>query len=347
MFQKIAYKIIQFLKSWQKKHLHLFLLAPAFLVFLAVALYPLLAVFTASFTNEKFASSEKAQWVGIANYQELLSVKVVSLDKEHATRVDILNFLKEKELSSYQYLRHVPFSSKKILIATDAKFIQALTDTIFFTVASVSLELFLGILIAVLLVQNFQGRGFFRMAMLIPWAIPTAISSRIWDIMLTPSRAGIFNVIGQWLGITNGQFPFLLHTHSQIWMMVAIDVWKTTPFMALLLIAGLQTIDRELYEAAKVDGSSQWQQFWNITLPLLKPTIMIALVFRTLDALRVFDLFQIIFAQKRFSLASFSYYQLIDNKRMGYSSAASIVIFMIILCFTFIYTRISKEGMYD
>jgi trehalose/maltose transport system permease protein len=120
---------------------------------------------------------------------------------------------------------------------------------------------------------------------------------------------------------------------------VAIDVWKTTPFMALLLLAGLQLISQELYEAANVDGANRFRQFMAITLPLLRATIAIALVFRTLDALRVFDLFQIVLAQSRYSMASYAYYQLVGNAAMGYSSAASVVIFILILIFALIYIR--------
>jgi trehalose/maltose transport system permease protein len=121
--------------------------------------------------------------------------------------------------------------------------------------------------------------------------------------------------------------------------MVAIDVWKTTPFMALLMLAGLQMLPSTMYEAARVDGASKIRQFFALTLPLLRPTLAVALIFRTLDALRVFDLFQIVLAQKRYSMASFTYYQLIDNKAMGYSSASSVVIFAIILIFTIVYIK--------
>jgi trehalose/maltose transport system permease protein len=121
--------------------------------------------------------------------------------------------------------------------------------------------------------------------------------------------------------------------------MIMIDVWKTTSFMALLLMAGLQLISGEIYEAASVDGSSKTRTFFNITLPLLKGTIAVALVFRTLDALRVFDVFQIVLAQSRYSMASYTYYQLINSRAMGYSSASSVIIFLLILIFSIIYIR--------
>lgn len=178
-----------------------------------------------------------------------------------------------------------------------------------------------------------------RAAMLVPWAILTAVSSRIWQWMFIDTRAGFFNVVFQNLGLSDGQTPFLADETWQLPAAIIIDVWKTTPFMALLLLAGLALIPDELYEAAEVDGASKWRQFTSITLPLLKPTLAVALVFRTLDALRVFDLFQIVFAQKKYSMASYAYYELIDSQRLGYSSAASVIIFFIIMIFAVIYIR--------
>jgi trehalose/maltose transport system permease protein len=122
--------------------------------------------------------------------------------------------------------------------------------------------------------------------------------------------------------------------------MVAIDVWKTTPFMTLLLLAGLQLISKDVYEAADVDGANKFRQFWTITLPMLKPTLAVALVFRTLDALRVFDLFQIVLAQSRYSMGSFVYYELINNRAMGYSSAGGVIMFITIFIFAVTYIKI-------
>ncbi len=121
--------------------------------------------------------------------------------------------------------------------------------------------------------------------------------------------------------------------------MIVIDVWKTTPFMALLILAGLQLIPKDIYEAADVDGSGPIRTFFSMTLPLLRGTIAVALVFRTLDALRVFDLFQIVLGQARYSMASFTYYQLIQNRAMGYSSASSMIIFVVLSIFAIIYMR--------
>jgi trehalose/maltose transport system permease protein len=162
----------------------------------------------------------------------------------------------------------------------------------------------------------------------------------MWEWMFSSTRVGLINVVFQKLSLGNGQIPFLASETWQVPAMIIIDVWKTTPFMALLLLAGLQIISKDLYEAANVDGAGKLRQFWSITLPLLRPTIAVALVFRTLDAVRVFDLFQIVLAQKRYSMASYAYYELINGQRMGYSSAASVVIFVVITIFAIGYIRL-------
>lgn len=341
-------------RSEQK--LAMILLLPSFLVILLIAFYPLGSVFVTSFTNRTFASSKVTEYVGFQNYQKLLSLKIERLDpvidadtgiqlNDDKTGeplfedpIDIL----PRDPFRYKPIREFDlFGNHYVYAATDPQFIQSVEDTLSFTLISVILETILGMAIALIMIRNFPGRGGLRVAMLVPWAIPTAVSSRMWEWMFASTRVGVVNVMAQWFGWTDGQFPFLTDASTQIWAMIAIDVWKTTPFMALLLMAGLQTIPNEVYEAAYIDGCGAWKQFWKITLPLVKHTLVVALVFRTLDALRVFDLFQIVFAQKRYSMASFSYYQLIDNKMMGYSSAASVIIFFIILVFILLYTKLS------
>jgi trehalose/maltose transport system permease protein len=165
------------------------------------------------------------------------------------------------------------------------------------------------------------------------------VSARIWEWMLQPTRAGFFNTFLNDLGLADGSVAFLRLASLQVPAMIMIDVWKTTPFMALLLLAGLSTIPRELYEAAEVDGASPVRRFFSITLPLLTPTLAVALIFRTLDALRVFDLFQVVFGEARYSMASYAYYQLIAVRNVGMSSAASVVIFIVIFVFAIFYIR--------
>jgi trehalose/maltose transport system permease protein len=337
----------------REERLAYFLLVPSFLILLIIAFYPLGSVFYSSLTDQQFGTNTPVHFIGLDNYRRLLSITVRQLPpvidpatgkpkldiNGHVVYQDSFNVL-PRQPTRYHNIAEFNLLGKQFVVgAIDAYFWPSIFDTILFTIFSVVLELILGLGIALVVNMNFKGRGLMRAVMLIPWAIPTAVSSRIWEWMLQPSRVGLFNVISQKLGLTNGQYPFLTTPSFQLADMVAIDVWKTTPFMALLLLAGLQLISLDLYEAADVDGASKFRQFVSITVPLLRPTIAIALVFRTLDALRVFDLFQIVLAQSRYSMASYAYYQLVGNAAMGYSSAASVVIFFLILVFAIIYIR--------
>ncbi len=338
----------------QEERLALFLLIPSFIILIVIAFYPLGSVFVSSFTNRQFGTAAQTQYIGFDNYKELLTFKIVQLPPviDPATNKPEISPKTGKVVyeSSFNVLPKTPvlyhdigqfsiFSTRYVIGAVDEYFLPSIRDTLVYSVASVIIELILGLIIALVVNTSFKGRGAMRAIMLIPWAIPTAVSSRMWQWMFQPSRVGLFNVITQALGLTNGQFSFLTDPSFQLPAMVIIDVWKTTPFMALLLLAGLQLISPDLYEAANVDGANRIRQFISITLPLLRPTIAIALIFRTLDALRVFDLFQIVLAQSRFSMASYTYYQLVGNAQMGLSSAASVVIFIIILIFAVVYIR--------
>ena len=261
---------------------------------------------------------------------------------ESAVRILPRKPIRYREVGQFHF-----FGTRYVLGARDSDFILAIKDTLIFTIATVFLETVFGIMFAMIVNANFPGRGAMRALMLVPWAIPTAISSRAWQWMFQPTRAGFFNVVLENLGLGNGQTAFLQNEAWQMPAMVAIDVWKTTPFMALLVLAGLQLIPGSIYEAADVDGASKWRQFWKITLPMLKPTLAVALVFRTLDALRVFDLFQIVLGQSRYSMGSFIYYQLINNRATGYSSAGGVIMFVMLFVFAVLYIRtlgVQSEG---
>lgn len=337
----------------REERLAYLLLFPALLILFIIAFYPLGSVFYYSLTDKTFASEQPTHFVGLKNYKQLLSIKVMELppllDENGQPRYDAetgeplyMRPIKVLPRSPVRYREVTQFSflgKRYVVGATDRDFVRAIADTLLFTVISVALETLLGLGVALIANTHFKGRGAMRAVMLVPWAIPTAVSSRMWQWMLGPTRTGFFNVVLQYLGLGNGQIPFLTESKYQLWAMVTIDVWKTTPFMALLLLAGLQLIPRDIYEAASVDGAGKVRQFFTLTLPLLKPTLAVALVFRTLDALRVFDLFQIVLAQKRYSMASFAYYRLINGKEMGYSSASSVIIFLLIFVFAVLYIR--------
>jgi multiple sugar transport system permease protein len=165
---------------------------------------------------------------------------------------------------------------------TGSSFWEVVQITLFFTVVTVAIELVLGFWFAMIMNGKFRGRGLVRAAVLIPWAIPTAVTAKLWYFIF--SYEGIANTL---FGAHVIWFGDKWAARSAI---IVSDVWKTTPFMALLILAGLQLISDDVYEAAKVDGASPWQRFWQITVPLVKPAVVVALLFRTLDVLRMFDL---------------------------------------------------------
>jgi len=338
----------------QEERLAYWLLVPTLVVLIVIAFYPLGSVFVYSFTDRRFASSQEVQFVGLENYRQLLSMTVKQLPPilddvtgqqlrdeatgqfKYSTPVEIL----PREPTRYRAVTTFDlFGNRYVLGATDPNFILGVRDTLIFSIFSVFFELVLGLGVALLVNYSFPGRGMMRVLMLVPWAIPTAVSSRIWEWMFASTRVGVINVIALNLGIIDQPVAWLVNSSFQIPAMIVIDVWKTTPFMALLLLAGLQLIPSDIYEAASVDGANTVRKFLSLTLPLLVPTIAVALVFRTLDALRVFDLFQIVLAQSRYSMASYAYYELVSGQRMGYSSAISVLILILITVFAVIYIR--------
>jgi multiple sugar transport system permease protein len=168
-------------------------------------------------------------------------------------------------------------------------FWNALRVSLIYTFVSVPIELVLGLGLALLLNRDFTGKYFAQAAILFPWAIPTVINARIWAWMFN-GQYGVINDLLIRVGIFESAFPFLARPDSALAAMLFITIWKTSSFMALILLAGLQSIPDHLYEAARMDGASRIRQFWDITLPLLKPTLLVALIFRTLPAFQAFGL---------------------------------------------------------
>ena len=225
----------------------------------------------------------------------------------------------------------------------DPRFWSALGHTLFFAAVSVSLELVLGLVLALAMNRAYRGRGLVRAAILVPWAIPTVVAGLVWRFMFE-GRSGIVNVALVDLGILREPLVWFIHAGTAWVPIILADVWKTTPFVALLLLAGLQNIDASLYEAARIDGASAWRQFRYVTLPLLKPAILVALIFRTLDAFRVFDLIYALTgggpgtSTEPISLYTFN--ALLQMLRFGYGSALSIIVFLITFGLALIYIRL-------
>lgn len=247
--------------------------------------------------------------------------------------------------------RDVAFLEKKFILLdnyrnllSDPGFWQSVRFTLLFIVVSVPLELLLGLCFALLLNQAIPLRGLLRASVLIPWVIPAAISARIWELIYNYNyglanflftRLGLSAEPTNWLGTELGAFVAL----------VVSDMWKTTPFVTVILLAGLQTIPEELRRQSQVDGAGLLQRFWRITLPLLRPVLVVALLFRTIDALRIFDLIYVLTgggpggSTTSLSLYGYKYFLVGD---FGYGSAVSVMLFLIALGLAVIYVRLGR-----
>jgi multiple sugar transport system permease protein len=217
-------------------------------------------------------------------------------------------------------------------VLQDPEFWAAVKNTFIFTACSVTLETLLGMAMALAMHSAFRGQGLLRTVVLVPWAVLTVVTAMMWRTIFDPTLGIVNAVLGTdtvWLG----QAP-----QAMIVMIIA-DVWKTAPFMALLLLAGLQVIPGEIYEAAKVDGATTWQRFRKITLPLLMPALLVALIFRTLDALRIFDLPFVLTkgAHGTNTLSLEAYQTFTANNIIGEGAALAVLTFLIVMAVSFVY----------
>jgi trehalose/maltose transport system permease protein len=225
----------------------------------------------------------------------------------------------------------------------DTLFRDAVWTTIKFTLITVVLEFALGLTIALVVHSKFKGRGVMRAVMLVPWAIPTVVAAQMWKWMLDDTF-GVVNDLGVRLHVLSHSQAWISDPSTALGAVIAVDVWKTSPFVALLLLAGLQVIPGDLYEAAEVDGAGALQQFWKITLPLLMPAIFVTLIFRTLDALRVFDVFYVFFGNRpdTQTMAIYDQSTIVGDGHVGYGAAISVAIFLIIAIFVVIYVTVNR-----
>ena len=219
----------------------------------------------------------------------------------------------------------------------------SILNTLQFSLVSVLLETAFGLGVALLLNQEFKGRALVRAAVLVPWAIPTIVSAKMWGWMLH-DQFGVINAILQGWGLIDAKVAWTADPQYALWTVVLVDVWKTTPFMALLILAALQTLPKDCYEAAHVDGVHPLRVFWSVTLPLIRPALMVAVIFRLLDALRVFDLIYVLTSNNNstMSMSGFVRREMVDNGYMGYGSAASTALFLIIGLATVVYMRLGR-----
>ena len=260
--------------------------------------------------------------------------------------------LESFRLSFYRMILTLPWLGQKMVgfenyvdLWTDPVAWQALRTTLIFVAVTVPSELLLGLGMALVMNEAFRGRGVLRAIVLIPWAIPTVVSSQMWRFIFN-DRYGLFNFV-LFGGDTARYFAPLADPRFAMLAIMAAEIWKTAPFAALIILAGLQTISDEIYEAASIDGATAWQQFQHVTLPLLWPALLLALLFRTIDALRVFDLVFVMTqggpADATNVLQFYGYKKTFAEGMIGYGSTIAVTVFMISLILALAYLRALKS----
>ncbi|MEO5619601.1 MAG: sugar ABC transporter permease [Cypionkella sp.] len=298
----------------QRQKAAFWFLAPMLFALVCVAAWPLLRTVWFSFTDTSLNNLYGGKWIGFDNYLRV------------------------------QTLSNGTVRYKGTLV--DPAWWNAVWNTVRFSVVSVLCETVLGLIVALVLNAEFKGRGLVRAAILIPWAIPTIVSAKMWAWMLN-DQYGIINDIGLKLGLLETKLAWTANADTAMYAVLMVDIWKTTPFMALLCLAGLQMVPRDIYEAAKLDGIHPVKVFFKITLPLIRPALMVAVIFRMLDALRVFDLIYVLTpnsaATKTMSVISRE--NLIDFDKFAYGSAQSTLLFAILAVFVSLYIWIGRVDL--
>jgi trehalose/maltose transport system permease protein len=231
-------------------------------------------------------------------------------------------------------------------VLRDPAWWHAVGNTLKFSVVSVTLETLLGLGVALLLNTPSRLRTVLRAAVLVPWAIPTIVSAKMWSWMLN-DQYGVINVMLMQLGLIQQPLAFIADPELTFATIILVDVWKTTPFMALLMLAALQMVPGDCYEAARVDGVPRWRVFRHITLPLILPGVLVAMVFRALDALRVFDLIYVMTSNSSLtkSMSVYVREQLVDFQQVGFGSASATILFLMIALFTVGYMAFTRRRM--
>ena len=285
-------------------------LTPMIVLMLIVAVWPLARSIWFSFTDTNINDIAASQWVGWENYFGEYGLFFNPNDEEGFWAGD---------------------------------WGVSIRNTFSFAVVSVVLETLTGLGLALLLNQEFKGRALVRTAVLVPWAIPTIVSAKMWGWMLN-DQFGVINNLLVSAGLITHKIAWTAEPTYALWTVVLVDVWKTTPFMALLILAALQTVPTDCYEAARVDGVHPLRVFWRITLPLIRQPLMVAIIFRLLDSLRVFDLIYVLTANgsTTISMSGFVRREMVEYGNMGFGSAASTSLFLIIMLTAIIFLRLAR-----
>ena len=283
-------------------------LAPMLIALFVVAAWPLLRTIWFSLTDATLSNLYDAEWIGFKNY------------------------LQVRELSS----------GKMVYRGTlvDPAWWNAVWNTVRFSIVSVVFETIFGLIVALVLNAEFRGRALVRAAILIPWAIPTIVSAKMWAWMLN-DQFGIINDILLNMGLISERIAWTANVDTAMTAVLIVDIWKTTPFMALLILAGLQMVPRDIYEAAAIDGVHPIKTFWKVTLPLVRPSLTVATV---LNIIYVFNSFPIIWtiskgapADKTHTLVTYLYQLAFFNGKSGEAAAVSVIGFLILCVFAGIY----------
>lgn len=235
-----------------------------------------------------------------------------------------------------------------VKVLRDTRFWKATWNTFLFTLVSVSLEFVLGLTLAMIMNRKIRGIGIIRATALVPWALPTVVSALIWSYLFN-GTSGIVSYLFAQIGLIPTPENLLLSSTGAMASAIIADVWKTTPYVALLLLAGLQTIDHGLYESSMIDGATNVQRFFHVTLPLLRPTILVALLFRTLDAFRVYDLITVLTGGgpggATETLSIYSQKTMFGQTDFGYGSVIVVMTFLFVAVIAFIFIKVLGTGL--
>jgi trehalose/maltose transport system permease protein len=289
-------------------------LIPMITALALVAAWPLLRTIWFSFTDTSLTNLSGGEWIGFDNYLTWRTLE----------------------------------SGRTIWRGTlvDPDWWNAVYNTFRFAIVSVTLETILGLMVALVLNAEFKGRGLVRAAILIPWAIPTIVSAKLWAWLFN-DQFGMINDMLLSVGLIDQKIAWTANADTAFYAVLIVDVWKTTPFMALLCLAGLQMIPRDIYEASRIDGVHPIKVFFKITLPLVKPALMVAVIFRMLDALRIFDLIYVLTpnSSSTKTMSIISRENLIDFDNFAYGSAQSTLLFFIIALCVILYIWLGKVDL--
>jgi len=296
---------------------------------------------------QKISSTEKEAMVSLATEAEAV-VKQLSIAYETPNK-DNLPLIVEDITNSIVPANFIGLEGYKRAL-TDNRLGLALFNTVIFTLVSVGLELVLGLALAMIMNKALSGQGLIRTTSLIPWAIPTAVAALMWSYLYDGS-SGIVAHLMEVLGVVGDSRELLLSAGGAMISTIFADVWKTTPYMALLLLAGLQNISKTTYEAAKIDGANRIQTFFKVTLPLLKPSILVALLFRTLDAFRVFDLIYVLTGGgpggATETLSIYGYKTMFSQTNFGYGSVIVMMMFLSVAVIAVLYVKFLGANLMD